>query len=374
MAKVLFVSHTTNLIKFNIPYIKWLKEYGCEVHYASAEEEPFPEGLCKHFKVDFCRNPLKFQNIVAYKQLLQLMQKEHYDLVHCHTPVGGVVARLAGKAIKKKGFKTKVMYTVHGFHFFKGAPLLNWLCYYPVEKYLAKYTDYLITINDEDYQTAIRKKFKAKVIAKINGVGVDLTRFTQVSKEEREKLRKQFGFLSEDYLILCVGELNKNKGQNFLINQMESVVAKNEHAKLILLGKGNKEQEYKELAKNSKHILFEGYRKDADLFYKMSDVLVSSSHREGLPVNLLEGMACGLPVICTDVRGQRDLIKNDINGYIYNIGESEKFVKSIIQLSESKEKAEIMGEENVTAVKKYEISNCLMKMGEIYSAILNMEK
>jgi glycosyltransferase EpsD len=153
MRKILFVSNTANFAKFNRPFMRWFKSQGWHVDYASAGEETVLD-CDNHYTVTMARMPFNLKNIKAYKILKSLIQKNHYDIIHCHTPMGGCLARLAGQ-----GSGAKIVYTAHGFHFFKGAPLLNWLIYYPVEKYLAKFTDCLITINEEDYEIA-HKKFK----------------------------------------------------------------------------------------------------------------------------------------------------------------------------------------------------------------------
>lgn len=176
MTKILYVSNTANFQKFNLPFMRWCKEQGWLVDYASPADEPVTE--CNHFyDIEMPRSPLKLHKIIiAVKLLKKILEENQYDILHCHTPVGSVVARLAAKKLQKQG-KLKLIYTAHGFHFFKGAPLLNWMVYYPVEKYLSKWTDVLILINEEDFQLAINKHFKSKKIVKIDGVGVNLDKF-----------------------------------------------------------------------------------------------------------------------------------------------------------------------------------------------------
>ncbi|MDF2486669.1 MAG: glycosyltransferase family 1 protein, partial [Herbinix sp.] len=174
MKKVLFVATVVkhHISTFHIPYISWFKLNGYETHvcakndYENKEDCVIP--YCdKYYDLPFGRSPLSSCNITAYKQLKRLIDTNEYDIIHCHTPVGGVLTRLAAKKARKSG--TKVIYSAHGFHFFKGAPLKNWMLYYPVEKHLAKYTDCLITTNKEDY-LGIKDKFHAKSIKLVNGV------------------------------------------------------------------------------------------------------------------------------------------------------------------------------------------------------------
>lgn len=182
MTKILYVSNTANFQKFNLPFMRWCKEQGWIVDYASPADESVTE--CNHFyDIEMPRSPLKFFRILkSIKELKKILNENQYDILHCHTPVGSVVARLAAKSLRKKG-KIKVIYTAHGFHFYKGAPLLNWILYYPVEKILSNWTDILILINEEDYELAVKKHFKAKNIVKIDGVGVNLEKFKPLGDE-----------------------------------------------------------------------------------------------------------------------------------------------------------------------------------------------
>ena len=172
MKKVLFVATVDSHIElFHLPYLKMFKEYGYEVHVATNTDNEIQYCDSKH-KISVERNPLKFCNIKAIKQLTKIINEEHFDIIHCHTPMGSVVARIAARKARKTG--TRVIYTAHGFHFYKGAPLKNWILFYPVEKCLAKYTDTLITINKEDYNCA-KKRFGRRCldIRYVPGVGVN---------------------------------------------------------------------------------------------------------------------------------------------------------------------------------------------------------
>lgn len=177
--KVLFLSNTANFSKFNLPYMRWFKEQGWQVDYASAGEEEVKD-CDNQYTISIVRSLFSLKNFKAYRQLKKILFENHYGILHCHTPMGGVLGRLAAKKLWKQ-HKIKVIYTAHGFHFYKGAPVLNWLLYYPMEKWLSKYTDVLVCINEEDYELAILKKFKAKKIVKIDGVGVNLEKYNSLS-------------------------------------------------------------------------------------------------------------------------------------------------------------------------------------------------
>ena len=201
MKKVLFTATVdSHILQFHIPYLKWFKEQGYEVHVATNGDEKIEYCDVKH-KIPFERSPIKINNIKAIFKLKKIIENEKFDILHCHTPMGSVVTRLAAKNARKK-YKTKIIYTAHGFHFFKGAPLLNWIIFYPVEKYLSKFTDCLITINKEDYNLA-KRKFKSKRIEFVNGVGVDKSKFDfKMSDTEKHELRQSLGLKDDEFVII----------------------------------------------------------------------------------------------------------------------------------------------------------------------------
>lgn len=329
MKKVLFTATVdSHILRFHLPYLEFFKNQGFEVHVATNGNEIIPFCDVRH-TVSFERSPFKFNNILATKQLKAIIDNHKFDLIHCHTPMGGVATRIAAMKARKKG--TKVLYTAHGFHFFKGAPLINWLLYYPIEKCLAPVTDCLITINQEDYQLSLRKIAEERTKL-VHGVGVDRTRFIPVTKEEQIALKTKFGFYSTDFIIIYVAELNKNKNQEYLIDIIYELSERYSNIKLLLVGGGNLERYYKDLVsiKNLKsHIHFTGVRNDMPVLYQMSDLAISTSKREGLGLNLIEAMACGLPVIASNIRGHRDSVKNGVNGYLCDLDKMEMFVNNI---------------------------------------------
>ncbi len=364
--KVLFTSHTANFQKFNRPFMRWFKERGYEVHYASAGGEKILD-CDQQFIIPFARSPFKLANIRAYLELKKIINSNNYDIIHTHTPVGSVVTRLASKQARKNG--SRVIYTAHGFHFFKGAPILNWIIYYQLEKILSRTMDVLITINNEDYKIA-KRKFKTDAIKKVNGVGVDVGRFVPSSYEEKESLRKQYNYSSDDNIVLFVAEFTKNKNQQFLINALPIITKQIKNFKVIFAGTGTEFDKCTALVDDlglKRSVAFFGYRKDIENLYAISDVLVSASNREGLPVNTLEAMATGLPVVCTRIRGHVDVIKDGVNGYLYAPGDQTTFIKKLQYLFSDKKLIKDIGSRNLEYVKKYSVDNAVKKMGEIYN-------
>lgn len=356
--KVLFVATVTgHIIAFHIPYLKMLKENGYEVHVASNGDEKI-ENCDKHFNVLFERSPFKFDNIKAYKELKKIINENKYDIIHCHTPVGATLTRLAAKKARKQG--TKIIYTAHGFHFFKDAPIINWLIYYPVEKYLSKYTDVLITINKEDYERA-KRHFKAKQIELIHGVGVDKTKFNiNMSQDDIILLRKKFNFDKNDFVFISVGELNKNKNQIMQIEAMKEVVKNNDKSKLLIVGKGSLSDFLKKKVKEydlENYVKFAGFRNDIPQLLKSSNCLLATSYREGLPVNVMEAMVCKLPIIVTNCRGQRDLVDKE---NIVEIGDVKSLQNKMLENINKNNRSVIYDTIGI------ELDNILEKMKKIY--------
>lgn len=337
MKKVLLVATVqSHICQFHQPLVELLRENGWTVHVAARDNLNEKNGLKLDFAdevydIPFCRSPFKLRNIQAYKMLKNLIDESAYDVVHCNTPVGGVLTRLAAQKARRKGMK--VYYTAHGFHFYKGASALNWLIYYPIEKLLAKRTDKLITIVEEDFQLA-KKRFNCHV-ERIHGVGVDEKRFYPISCEEKVNLRKQMGYSENQKIILCVGELLANKNQKMIIQCMTQILKAHPESILLLAGNGSKEEDLKTLIHSlnlEEYVKLIGYVTNIEDYHKLSDVLVSCSIREGLGLNVIESMMIGNPVVLTDNRGHRELIHNQQNGYLVSINDQEHLTKAVNQL------------------------------------------
>ena len=366
MKKVLFVATINgHIIGCHLPYLKWFKEQGYEVHVASRGTEKI-DYCDKHFNLPFERFPLKINNVKAYKGLKKIISDNNYDIIHCHTPVGGVLTRLAAKKERKKG--TKVLYTAHGFHFYKGAPLLNWLIYYPIEKIMACYTDCLITIVNEDYEFA-KKHLKAKEIRHINGIGMNTERFSKkITEEQKNELRKELEIKKEDIVFTYVAELNKNKNQIILIRMIEELKKKNKNVKLLLVGDGVYMKKYKkevEKRKLQNNIMFLGKRKDVPEILFITNVYVASSKREGLPLNIMEAMYMRLPIVATNNRGHRELIDNNLNGYLIE-NEVSGFVKKIKEIIKNKKLIKEFGKNSYKKSLNYIDKKVIKEMEEIY--------
>ena len=320
--KALFTATVKSHIgQFHMPFIKELQARGYEVHAAYKDNSNQKQGLDtsaidKIYEVPFSRSPYSPSNIKAYFALKKIIDENSYDVIHCNTPMGAVITRLAALGARKRG--TKVVYTAHGFHFYKGAPRINKILFYPVEKILSRCTDALITINSEDYNAALDHNFKAKKIYHVNGVGVDLSRFHSVSPDKKSALREQYGYSDDDFIMIYPADFCERKNQNMLFDMLKILLEHNKNFKLLLPGATDKSQPYVEYAKSIgvfDNVEILGYRNDISNLVALSDISLSSSRQEGLPINLIEAMAIGNPIVATDVRGNNDLVKNGINGF-----------------------------------------------------------
>ena len=263
---------------------------------------------CSIYELSCNRNPFGAGTRKAVREIRELVTANKYDIVHCHTPVAAFCTRLACRKLRKSGLK--VFYTAHGFHFFKGAPLKNWVMFYPLESLCAKWTDVLITINQEDYERA-KNKLHADRIVYVPGVGIDVAKFRDAHCDKGQ-LRKEIGVPEDAFMLLSVGGLNDNKNHRSVMKACESLRRTDIH--YVIAGEGDQEKEISEYAAGMKcadriHIL--GRREDVPQLCKASDCFIIPSFREGLPVALMEAMASGLPSLGSDIRGVRDLIGSE---------------------------------------------------------------
>ena len=370
--KVLFTATVvkTHIMQFHIPYLKMFQEMGWETAVAARNDYENPADCvipyCDvYYDIKFERNPLNPKNLEAYRELKRILDEGEYDLVHCHTPVGGMLTRLAAGSARKKG--SKIFYTAHGFHFYQGAPLLNWLVYYPLERWMARKTDVLITINQEDYQRA--KHFPAKQVVYIPGVGVDLQRFAP-DQAARLAKRKELGLGEEEFALLSVGELIPRKNHALVLEALARLrqEGKLEKIRYLICGRGKIEAELRQKAEAlgvADRVAFLGYRKDVPQLCNACDLFVFMSLQEGLPVALMEAMACGLPVVCSRIRGNTDLVESGVNGEILD-STPEALAESIQRLRLDPVRRERCAASAVRTVQAYDLQNVQEQMKKVY--------
>ena len=373
--KILFVATVvkTHIMQFHIPYLKMLQEKGWETAVASRNDNEDPADCripyCDHyFDVPFERLPWKKGNWEAYQILKSIIDSGAYDIIHCHTPVGAMLARLAAVNARKKG--TKVIYTAHGFHFFKGAPAVNWLAFYPAEWFLAPLTDVIITINKEDYALA-RKKLLAKRIEYVPGVGIRTEKF-RLPLDIAEK-RRSMGFTDEDFLILTVAEMTQNKNHSAVLKALELLKEREEysHIHYLICGRGEMWHALEKSAREmgiADNIHFLGYRTDVPELYRCSDMFAFVSFREGLSVALMEAMSSGMSIVCTKIRGNVDLVEDGVSG-IFTENSPEALAEHILRLYHDPELRRALGAEAAKTAVLYEEENVLSKVKDIYLSV-----
>lgn len=372
MKKVLIVTHVSGFVpQFEMNNVRYLQGRGFEVHYA-ANFDMVSYGIdnsrlehtgiiCHH--VPFERSPFTIRNITIYRQLKALIEAERFSLIHCHTPMGGMMARMAGRKARKCGMR--IIYTAHGFHFFKGASLLNWLIYYPVERFLSVFTDVQITINLEDYQRA--QRFRAKQVVFIPGVGIDTGKLKDQVVDNYEEYRKSLGVSKDDICILSVGELVKNKNHKKVLEALKYLSDK--PVKYLLCGQGSEEETLKNQVKAlglEEQVSFLGYRKDVAEIYEAADIFVFPSYREGLSVALMEAMGKGLPVVCSRIRGNEDLIQDPEGGFLISPKGAGGIAGAIRKLCDDEKLRRSMGRYNQEAVTCYDQKEVLKIMAQVY--------
>lgn len=371
MKKVLLVATVQSHIgQFHRPLAEVLHNHGYEVHVAAHDNLYLKNGLKldfadKVFDVPFSRSPKSKDNIEAYKRLKQILDNDHYEVVHCNTPMGGFVTRLAARNARKKG--TKVFYTAHGFHFYDGAPKKNWLIYYPIERFFSRMTDTLITITREDYKLA-SEKFHCH-IEHMHGVGVDGKRYFKASAEEKMTMREKMGYPVTQKLILCIGELNQNKNQTMAIKAMHKVVEQFPDALLILTGNGPREEFLKEYIRQEgleKNIQMIGYVTNLQDYQHIVDVQVCCSKREGLPLNVVESMLSGNPVVASFNRGHRELIENGKTGYIVAVDDSEKMAEKVLVMLQDEKQKQYIETNAMMFAQQYTFDNVKKELKAIY--------
>ena len=370
MKVLLTATVQSHICQFHKPLVEILHSHGYEVHVAARNNLAEKNGLKldfvdKVFDIPFARSPKSKDNLRAYKELKKIIEKEQYKVIHCNTPMGGIVTRLAARKVRKKG--TKVYYTAHGFHFYKGAPKKNWIVFYPIEKIFSRITDRLITITQEDYELA-SQKFHCKV-EHIHGVGVDGQRYYPVSIEEKVSLKKEFDFLEKEKLILCVGELLPNKNQKMIIYAMTNIVKQYSNAKLLLAGNGPEKKKLEELIISNhleNNVFMLGYVTNLQEYQKMADVCVTCSKREGLPLNVVEAMLSGTLVVASKNRGHRELIHDGETGFLVDIDDYNSLSKAILILLTDKEVYEKIETNAKNYAQAYTFTNVKKELTKVY--------
>ena len=372
--KVLMLATTAAMIEqFNKHNIMILCDMGYEVHVVGNFDEGNPisnekldefkkwlESLeCKWFNNVSTRKPYDVvNNYKAYRRVLKLINEYKYTFVHCHNPIGAVIGRLAGHKTS-----TKVIYTAHGFHFFRGSSLINWLLYYPVEKVLSRYTNVIVTINSEDYGISINRLHPNRTVY-IPGVGIDTSEFE--TQDMDNNIKEELGIPCDAKVLLSVGELNNNKNHERVIRALTLL---NERIYYIIVGRGKLEERLNNIAKRigkSEYVRILGFKPDIKRYYSGSDYFILPSKREGLNVSLMEAMASGMPCLASNVRGNTDLIDEGKGGYLFNPYSIKDIAVVIDRIMHTNER---FGQYNLEKIKAFDTKCVNDRMKELYKEI-----
>lgn len=371
MPKILYTASTDiHILNFHIPYIKWFKLQGYEVHVACNGNRMIP-GADNVYYLPFSRNPIHKDNLTAYHQLKQMIKEHEYQLIHCHTPTCGVVTRLAAVGARRRG--TKVLYTVHGFHFYKGSNFLSWMVFYPIECLLSSISDGVITMNNEDFKSLKNWKFRTKGKFCIDGIGVNPDRLEHVYSN-RETMRKELGFASDDIVFFYIAEFILRKNHSFIFNSLKRIMEKNSSVKFMFAGGFSTEKIKMEsiVEKNGyvDRVKFLGYQTQIGKYISVADVGLSSSKAEGLPIGISEMMFKGFPVIASEIRGHKELINHGKNGYLFSLNDPKLFEKYVLKLANDETLRIEMGENAQQVIQKFMIDSTLVQMSKIYQQFL----
>jgi len=365
----------SHLATFHIPYIQMLRDLGYEVHaYATPDhckqDLERQEIVCRDLQMS--RNPFSLENLRATRQLFAKLKREKYDMIHVHTPNASVVVRVSARLAGCRN----VVYTAHGFHFYQGAPLRNWLLYYPVERLLARWTDVLITINEEDYDRARQFPVRHQVVY-LPGVGVDVGQYRSVDAEQVGALRRDLGLDGSKFVALCVAELNRNKNHEQFLHAVRELVRRGVPIVALLAGVGEREAELKQLVRSLKleeQVIFLGFRRDISVVMQLAHIVVLMSEREGLPKSLLEAMAAGKPLLVTNVRGNRELVTSFENGIKVPYGDVAATAEMLARMYDDPVLRAKMGKNSWEKVQKFELSRIAEQLQGIYAEKIQLPR
>ncbi len=377
MKKILFITTIAGFLpQFEMNDVAILQSMGYTVHYASNfnitiynfdANELKERGIILHH-IDIYKSPKNISNnYKAVKQLIEIIDSEDIDIIHCHNPLGGVAGRAAAKRSKKKPY---VIYTAHGFHFYKGAPLKNWLLYYTAERYFARYTDKLITINQEDYQNGLKLPLRRKKnVSLIHGVGVNKDKF-KPNPDINDKKRAELGIPKDAFHMVTAAELNDNKNQAVVIKALKDM--DNPNVYYSLCGRGYNEEKLEKLISDynlTDRVRLLGYRNDMSEILQCADCFVFPTKREGLGVAAIESLLTGVPVISSDNRGTREYMIDGVNGIVCYRNIASEYKAAIEKLVGDAELRSDLAAKDRESAKKFCIEETDKIMREVYEEV-----
>lgn len=359
--------------RFNRANIEALRTLGYEVHLVANFEVGdgtekqngeytewcAKEGIITH-SIAYERHSLK-GSLSKTAETRELLKKENFELIHAHTETGGLILRLAGKPYKN----SRYIYTPHGMSFYKGSSLKSQMIYRPIERWICSGMDVNIAINREEF--SVLKKWNTESAVFVHGIGLDLERFRSVESDYSEKIRDELNIPVDAKVIMSVGELDDNKNHQIVIRAL--ALLKRDNVYYIICGVGPNKEKLEKLAGTlgiADRVVLAGYRKDIPEILHISDIFAFPSFHEGLPVSLMEAMAAGVPVICSKIRGNVDLMKDGCGGFMSDPSDAVSFSRAIDKLVNAQDGGKNMSNWNIARSEDYSYQNVFNELSNIY--------
>ncbi|MEY2858018.1 MAG: hypothetical protein RLZZ74_2330 [Cyanobacteriota bacterium] len=375
MPKLLVVTTVPITIRsFLLPFVKHFRSLGWQVdgmaQGISADQDCV--ATCDRiYDIQWSRNVFDPRNLLAgVSRVKEVVAEANYDLVHVHTPIAAFVTRYALKDLKK----TKVIYTAHGFHFYRGGSAVKNAIFLGLEKLAGQWTDYLVTINQEDEAAAKKHNFlPAERVYYTRGIGVDTEYYAsvKVNPADLAQVRQELSLSDNDTLLLAIAEFTPRKRHRDLLNALVKVA--NPQVHLALAGEGPIKIELKALTKElgiEKQVHFLGYRKDIPTLIQAADAVLLVSQQEGLPRSIMEAMCLNTPVIGSNIRGTQDLLENGC-GLLVELGDTDALAKAMTQVVEDPDSLAAMAAKAQVKMASYDLKQIIQQYSDIYQLALN---
>lgn len=368
MPAVLFTASTwSHIAHFHRPYLRAFRALGWQVHVACGGAFLSISEANACFQVPFEKKMTAPANFRAQARLRALMTEHRYDLVITHTSLAAFFTRLAAASVRPRPAVANV---AHGYLFDDGTPLVKKTVLASAERLTAPWTDLLLTMNDYDTRFA-RQHHLGRRVEQIPGMGVDFSRFPEISPQERQALRRKQGIAPDAFVLLYAAEFSKRKNQLTLLRAMPLLP---ERVVLALPGQGTLLNECRRLAQGlglADRVIFPGYCADMAPWYALADCAVSASRSEGLPFNIMEAMHASLPVVATAVKGHTDLVVSDHTGFLFPYGDEAAFTAAVKQLLSDPRRTAAMGAAAAKAAAPYALEQVLPQVMDLYLSALS---
>lgn len=359
--KILIAASTFSHIRsFHLPYLTRFRELGWEVHVLGGGDPSGISAADRLLPMPFQKSLLSPGNWRTALAAAKLIRRERYDAVLLHTSLAAFFLRIG---ILLSGFRPKlVINTVHGYLFDRHTPFARRALLIAAEKLTRPVTDLIWVMNQEDLLLARTYRLSRGKLDKIDGMGVDLSRFNPPSAEEKAALRRDLHLPEDGIILIYCAEFSERKNQAFLIRALQRLQTQCPRLFLCLPGDGVLREHCRTLSEAlgvSDRVAFPGYQPDTPRWYRAADACVSSSRSEGLPFHLMEAMSCGLPAVASAVKGHTDLIEPGTNGLLFPFGDMDACCTALRRLADSSKLRTSLGDAAHRSVRRYELDRVL---------------